>query len=292
MPVLIDSTNRREVRDLAPGLKVLGFADEVTVIRGIDAKTRTVTALVSTPAVDRYGEVVEPSAYKDGLAQFMANPVLVANHQYAVEGGASGVIGKWTAMAVTKDGLEGTAKFLPAGDALADNWWTRVEAGVVNSFSVGFIPKAIEHRDYTREDGTHAKRRHYTSVDLLEVSVVSIPANPEARLRALLSAAAPAPGNAGVAGMADGDLASKQLAAIEAAVSQTLAKLLNTDPGSELHRLVADVVEAAQAGGGHTCGSGDDDRNSPPGTVSAGGDQAAIERATQALQDLLKVLRS
>jgi HK97 family phage prohead protease len=291
MPTLIDQASRREVRDLTAGARLLGFADEVSVIRGLDPKSRTVTALVSTPAVDRYGEVVEPSAYEGGLKKFMANPVLVANHQYAVEGGHSGVIGKWRDMKVTDAGLEGTATFLPAGDALADNWWTRVEAGVVNSFSVGFIPHKAEMVDFTREDGSTAKRRHDLTVELLEVSVVSIPANPEARLRALLSAAvgggALAPGEQ-VAGKSLVALADEQLADIEAAISKALTKLLSTDPGSELHRLIADVVEAAQAGGGHTCSGDDATRKTAPGM----GDHEAIERASQALSDLLKTLRS
>jgi hypothetical protein len=176
-------------------------------------------------------------------------------------------------------------EFVPAEiSPFADTVRQLVEGGWLKATSVGFRP--LEWKFNEQRGGFD-----FTKQELLEFSIVPVPANPEARLRALLSAAvgggALAPGEQG-AGKSLVALADEQLAAIEAAVSKTLTKLLSTDPGSELHRLIADVVEAAQAGGGHTCPGDDDHRKTAPGT----GDQQALERAVQVASDTLRQLRS
>lgn len=152
-------------------------------VKGVDEKKREVTAILSTASVDRYGEKVLPSAFAKSLPRFMRNPKFLAGHRYATIDGSPTSIGHWTQMQVTGDALVGTAKFLPPGDTLADKWFYRFVHGAQRTFSVGFITKASELRE-ADVDGAKKVIRHFTEVELLEVSAVEIPANADALMRA------------------------------------------------------------------------------------------------------------
>src|SRR5689334_11369618 len=97
-------------RDLEPVPGSRGFTP--FTVKGIDSATRTVRALVSTPNVDRYEEVIVPEAFEKHLDGFMNNPVMLAAHSHGGQDGSPSVIGQWIDMKVTKDGLFGVGKFL------------------------------------------------------------------------------------------------------------------------------------------------------------------------------------
>jgi len=71
---LLDSSRR----DIAPHIGAIGTS--IARVKGVNAKERTVEALVSTPNIDRYEEAVEPQAFRELLPTFLANPVLIAGH--------------------------------------------------------------------------------------------------------------------------------------------------------------------------------------------------------------------
>lgn len=125
-----------------------------------DRKFRVVA---STEDTDRSGEVIKLDWWD--WENFMKNPVIIANHTYKIEN----IVGKATKIWV-EDGklvIEGVfSKSNPLGVLLADLY----DEGMVKTVSVGFIPKQRQ------EDN----RRIITSAELLELSFVAVPCNPNA----------------------------------------------------------------------------------------------------------------
>lgn len=125
-----------------------------------DRKFRVVA---STEDTDRSGEVIKLDWWD--WENFMKNPVIIANHVYKIEN----IVGKATKIWV-EDGklvIEGVfSKSNPLGVLLADLY----DEGMVKTVSVGFIPKQRQ------EDN----RRIITSAELLELSFVAVPCNPNA----------------------------------------------------------------------------------------------------------------
>ena len=137
--------------------------------------------MLSTTTIDRYGDSLVPDGFD--LTDFKRNPVLIANHQYGGPEGSPGSVGRWVKIGVEDvkgvgRALVGTCEFM-RDDDLAERWWQRFVQGVAAAFSVGFIVRAHELREI--EVGGKATRvRVFTDMELLEVSCVTVPANPDA----------------------------------------------------------------------------------------------------------------
>lgn len=126
----------------------------------------TITA--STSGVDRDGERILPEAWKKSLKPYLKNnPVILWAHDYKKP-----PIAKATGGRITDAGLNLDIEFADteAGREIKSLY----DGGFMNSFSVGFIPN----------DGQAGKGGvfEYTDVELLEVSAVPVPANPEANM--------------------------------------------------------------------------------------------------------------
>jgi uncharacterized protein len=118
---------------------------------------------------DYQGEVVDPGAYTASLARHRRKgtmPLMFWSHNPAE------IPGYWTSMVEDHKGLLATGRILPTvqrgKEAIA-----LIEAGAVNGLSVGF--RTIRDRIINR-------RRHLMQLDLVEVSLVSLPSNDGARL--------------------------------------------------------------------------------------------------------------
>lgn len=129
-------------------------------------------AVASTSVEDRHGEVVDASGWD--IKNFKKNPVLQWAHDPYVP--AIGI-----AKNIHIEGLGKKAKlvFEPIFHeytefARAIKAMYEAEPAILNSFSVGFRPYDI--------DGNR-----YVSQELLEISAVNVPANPEARVLAYKS---------------------------------------------------------------------------------------------------------
>lgn len=121
----------------------------------------TFTFLASTSAIDRQGDSVDQKGWD--LKNFLNNPVIVWAHNYSEL-----PIGKALDVKVTDSGLE--IKFELAsmeGNPKAQQVKNLIDNGFLNAGSVGFIPK-------TRSGNI------ITSAELLEFSIVPVPANQEA----------------------------------------------------------------------------------------------------------------
>jgi len=121
----------------------------------------TIKGLASTNALDRTGDIIDHNAWKDGgLDNYGDNPIILFNHDY------NRPIGRAKYCDVTQNGLEIEAKISKSAGDVVD----LIKDGVLGAFSVGFKVKDAEYNKET--DGFFIK-----SAELLEVSVVSIPAN-------------------------------------------------------------------------------------------------------------------
>jgi HK97 family phage prohead protease len=129
----------------------------------MDGAIRVVRAFASTSEIDRAGDVLVPSGMKAKL------PVSLLWQHDTMQ-----PIGSVRLAEVRGAGIWIEAP-LVAGVARADEAWALIEGGAVDSFSVGF--RALK----TPEPIASGFR--YTSWELLEVSLVSVPANPGAKLR-------------------------------------------------------------------------------------------------------------
>ena len=93
---------------------LVNVLERIGRVRSIDEATRTVTGYASTGTVDRYGEVVEPSAFKDDLPRFLAERHLfAANHRYVNDAGEPTIIGKVVDAKIDDKGLLATFPEVP-----------------------------------------------------------------------------------------------------------------------------------------------------------------------------------
>ena len=141
-------------------------------VRSIDSAARTLEAVASTEAVDSYGTILRCSPESVDLARFNANPVLLAFHD-----DNAFPVGQCLNVRVEGGQLLFTASF----DDITDNdraVWAKYEARTMRGFSVRFI--ATEQQT-SKIDGRDVVE--YTRWELLEISCVPIPANPEALRR-------------------------------------------------------------------------------------------------------------
>jgi HK97 family phage major capsid protein/HK97 family phage prohead protease len=142
---------------------------------GVIRKTHTTPGtglefVMSDATVDRFGDVVSADGWD--LANFKRNPVALFNH-------AAGAppIGIWENVRVKDGALRGHLKLAPEGTSpRIDEIRKLIEAGILRAVSVGFRP--IESKPVQAKDGMIGEL--YVRSELVECSVVSIPANPNA----------------------------------------------------------------------------------------------------------------
>jgi HK97 family phage prohead protease/HK97 family phage major capsid protein len=133
----------KSVEKKAGGLQIAGYANTVTK--------------------DRVGDIIVPSAWTKGIDNFKKNPILLYQHD------PSKPIGRVTDCKVDKTGL-----FVEAfiSDAAEEQFkiHTLIRDDVLKAFSVGF--RVLDQKyDNSKEASM------ITDVELLEISVVTIPAN-------------------------------------------------------------------------------------------------------------------
>ena len=140
-------------------------------IKTIDAAESTLTAYITTNGRDRMDEVVEPGGVD--LKNYRKNPVVLFAHDHY-----NPPIGKalWT----KKDDKGIIAKVKFASTDFAQEIFTLFKEGIMNAFSIGFMPK-----EWVDGDGGKKPRRTFTKSEMIEFSAVPVPANPEALTLAL-----------------------------------------------------------------------------------------------------------
>lgn len=125
--------------------------------------------VLSDATVDRYGDIVDPAGWD--LKNFKKNPIALFSHS------ASFPIGTWENIRVEGGKLIAKLNFAAKGTSdRIDELISLVEQGVLRAVSVGFRPLKAEPIDKEKPYGG----QRYTKQELLETSLVSVPANPAA----------------------------------------------------------------------------------------------------------------
>lgn len=128
----------------------------------LEVKEGEITGIASTEATDRDGEVIKQSGWD--LSNFNRNPVLMLMHNYQ-----EFPVGKITDIGIEGGKLTFKAIFTEATQKAIEAY-ALVKEGILSAFSVGFIP-----REYDPNNNAVI-----TKAELLEISLVPVPANPDA----------------------------------------------------------------------------------------------------------------
>ena len=180
-----------------------------------DEGTTKAIVIASTDSPDRYGDIVDQGTWQ--LDRYRANPVLLQDHSYTVDS----IVGK-AEVQLSPAGLVAELTFDDSDDNPAGRRAAGLFArGMLNAVSVGFTPsEAIPRSSFPADDPRYAARgNYYKNNELLEISTVAIPANPDATA---LGRAAP-----------------------ESSLRDEIAELLKTD--DQLLNLIKGVVWSAPA---------------------------------------------
>lgn len=139
------------------------FATEIEV----DEPTRRATFTISTGAVDRDNDTIDPKGWQ--LDSYRKNAVVLFAHDYHAL-----PVAKTIEIHSTDTALVATAEFPPKGTyPFADTVYEMVKGGFLSATSVGF--RGIEHSQNDARKGYDYKKQ-----ELMEYSIVPIPSNPEA----------------------------------------------------------------------------------------------------------------
>lgn len=134
--------------------------------------------VLSHESDDRMGDIIRQDGWD--LSNFKRNPVMLWAHD------SRGIppIGKWTNVRVDKKSLSGVANFDP-DDPFAVSIESKVRRGFLNAVSVGFRPLEMEWRENAEGGDFFRPPADFKKNELLETSVVSVPAHPKALRKAL-----------------------------------------------------------------------------------------------------------
>lgn len=161
----------------AEGEKMPRYFEENARVLSLDESTRRVKHVISTARLDRGNRMVEPAGWR--LSRFRANPTVLANHNYDIES----IIGKAVDTKVEGDALVSTTEF--AKEGLGNVAFRLVQEGLAKAWSVGWIGLK-QHRigeekgcERCAAAGSVHFGTHFVQQELLEYSLVAIPANPD-----------------------------------------------------------------------------------------------------------------
>jgi HK97 family phage prohead protease len=133
--------------------------------------------------VDSYGDVIAKGAFKDTLREWEDRgklPLMLLQHGGGPFGGSANdmlPIGKWTNMEENSKGLKVEGELFAMNTERGQYLIEGMKAGVLDGLSIGF-----RTRKATQGTKPGEPIRTLTDVDLVEVSVVALPANPKARV--------------------------------------------------------------------------------------------------------------
>lgn len=151
------------------------FIAETDGKAAISEETRTIRFVISSAAIDRDNEIVEPTAIAAAIKEFARNPVCLACHQHRLSDGMPPVVGSWDTetFRATDKRCEMDLRF--AATPLAETYWSLYKDKHMRAVSIGF--RVLDGHEVT-ENG----KRFYviTKIELYEISCVPVGANRDA----------------------------------------------------------------------------------------------------------------
>lgn len=150
------------------------FMSQAKAHHNEDEDSFSMSFVASTDRADRYGDIINQQGWD--LDAYRSNPVVLLNHDHG-----SLPIGKGT-VRIGEQGLIIDVEFDMA-DPRAAEIAGKAKRGFMNAVSVGFSPlKSTPRSDLPVTHYAHSKSggNYFDRAELLEVSVVTIPANADA----------------------------------------------------------------------------------------------------------------
>lgn len=145
-----------------------------TEVKASEGESRSVQFTISTASVDRMGDTIDVKGWK--LDNYRKNPVVLWGHD-----ATSLPVAKANKVWIEDGKLKAETEFTPPGMArFNDAVFDMLKAGFLNATSVGFAPLKYAFTD----DPQRRFGIDFMEQELLEFSVVSVPANPEALIDA------------------------------------------------------------------------------------------------------------
>lgn len=188
-----------------------------------------IEGFASTSDIDRVSDIVDPSAFKKTLSTFMKNPVVMLNHGGGMFGGRE-AIGKIVESEIKPKGL--WVKALISSAPSEESLRVKIREKIYSAFSFGF---KILNSEMIKKAGQEIRK--ITDLELLEVSVVSIPAN----RHALFSVAKAF--EFGTDLVYKNEFVEKDVASINATVKELTNRVSKLDSNIDLDELCKQAVE-------------------------------------------------
>lgn len=136
--------------------------------------------------VDSYGDVIEKGAFRDTLRTWEDKgkyPPMLLQHGGGIFGGGADdmlPVGKWTSMEENSKGLKVEGELFALSTERGQYIYEGLKAGALDGMSIGY--KTIKFRNGSKAG---EPRRFLEQVDLIELSIVTFPANDKARVGAV-----------------------------------------------------------------------------------------------------------
>ena len=139
--------------------------------KAYDDGTRRVRFIFSDSSVDRVGDTIDAAGWE--LEAFLKNPVALWAHD-----SSQPPIGRASNVFIEGNNLSGDIEFAkPETYAFAETIYLLLKDGYINAVSVGFLP--LEY-DWAEDDDNRPWGIDFKRQELLEISIVPVPANSNA----------------------------------------------------------------------------------------------------------------
>ncbi len=133
----------------------------------------TLEFVMSDDSVDRMGDIIEQSGWQ--LANFKKNPIALFGHN------SSFIVGNWKNVRVVGNQLVGQMDLMPPVSDRLREVHAAIAGGVLRAVSVGFRPLPGQTEPI---EGSKVGGVRFLKSELVECSLVAVPANPNALQRA------------------------------------------------------------------------------------------------------------
>jgi HK97 family phage prohead protease len=159
------------IRRTAPA-KGVAMMRDTTIEKDATVGTRRFRFVASDESVDRYGDIIRASGWQ--LDRYRQNPQLLYGHMTREL-----PLGRVEPIAVEGTRLIAHAEFAPEGmSAFADTVCAMVNEGILLAMSVGFLPLVDPTPIF--DANKQLTGFEFNGQELLENSIVTVPANPNA----------------------------------------------------------------------------------------------------------------
>lgn len=149
--------------------------DQKSVKEIIDGENKSyeIEWYASTKDKDRMNDVVEPTAFEETLKQYMTNPIVLLQHDMDKP------IGNVIEASIDDKGLSIKAKITEDTDWV----FSKLKNGVLRTFSIWYSVKDYETIENVDAEWKYSYTNVIKALELFEISLVSVPANPFALVK-------------------------------------------------------------------------------------------------------------